>query len=485
MPGRVRQQVAEHLDDALRVGHRAGEVRREIDREGVAAPAGQEGGPGLVDQRGDARGLGVDGERARLDAPRVEEVGDEAVHMVGLGVDDADELEHLGTGRGPRGGERRSRRALDRGEGGAELVAHHPEELGALTLELDERAQVLHRDDDRDHLTLPGPDRRDVDQRADAPPVGPRELDLLGAHLGGALEVAREGKLLRGELPSGGVPPGHHLEELPGGAARGPDLLDDPRRLAVEGDRASGRPVEYDDSDRRGLDERLEIGLRPLDVRLRPLHRAVGPRVRDRRSRLGGEEDEDLLVLVGERLSVLLVGEEEVAEMHAPVVHRGALERSCAPGMRRESERAEVAGEVGDAERTREVAEVLEETRAVRPLEHRLPLRGRMPGGDEVADLSPRVDRGDDGVACPGESACAADGLLEDGGQLEALGDPQDRRAQPRGAVTRRRAPLRITHRHTSRRGVGRPDFAGRRGWTIAPLGRAVTDMTCEAPGMP
>ena len=58
VPGRVRQEVAEHLYDALRVGHRAGEVRREIDREGVPAPAGQEGGPGLVDQRGDARGLG-------------------------------------------------------------------------------------------------------------------------------------------------------------------------------------------------------------------------------------------------------------------------------------------------------------------------------------------------------------------------------------------------------------------------------------------
>ena len=279
------------------------------------------------------------------------------------------------------------------------------------------------------------------------------------------------------------MPPGHHLQELLGGAARGPDPLDDPRRLAVEADRASGCPVEYDDPDRRGLDERLEIGLRPLDVCLRPLHRAVGPGVRDRRSRLGGEEDEDPLVLVRERLSVLLVGEEEVTEMHAPVVHRGALERFGAERMGRESERAEVAGEVGDAERTREVAEVLEETRSVRPLDHRAPLRGRKPGGDEVAHPSPRVDRDDDAVACPGESACAADGLLEDGGKLEALGDLQDRRAQPRCAVTRGPAPLRIAHRHTSRKGSGvrvAPDAGG----TIAPLGPAVTDMTCGSPGM-
>ena len=77
MPGRVREQVAEHLGDALGVGHRPRQVGPEVDEDGVPAATGQERGAGPVDERGNIRGLGRDGERSRLDAPCIEQVRNE------------------------------------------------------------------------------------------------------------------------------------------------------------------------------------------------------------------------------------------------------------------------------------------------------------------------------------------------------------------------------------------------------------------------
>ena len=196
MAGRVREEVVHHLHDALRVGHRTRQVRRQVDEDGVPASAAQERAAGPVHQRGDVRGLGRDGERARLDASRVQKVRDEAPHVVGLPVDDAEELEQLGLGRDRHGAEHGRRRALDRGQRGAELVAHHPEELSPLPLELVERRQVLHGDDDRHDPSLLRTDRRDVDEHPDAPPVGHRQLDLLGPHRRGAPELPGQGQLL-------------------------------------------------------------------------------------------------------------------------------------------------------------------------------------------------------------------------------------------------------------------------------------------------
>ena len=250
MTGRVREQVAEDLHDPLRVGHRAGQVLREVDHHGVAAAAGQEGRPGAVDQRGDARGLGAHRERARLDAPGVEQVRDQAAHVVGLAVDDAQELKHLGRGRGGRGAEHGRRRALDRGQRRAELVAHHLEELRPLPLELLERRQVLHRDDERDDPALVGTDRRGVDERADAPAVGHRELDLLAPDRHGGLHVPEHGRAAEGVLAPVGEPPRHRLEEVLDRQARSADRLDDAPRLAVREDHAPPRPVEDHDTDR-------------------------------------------------------------------------------------------------------------------------------------------------------------------------------------------------------------------------------------------
>ena len=107
-------------------------------------------------------GLGRDGERSRLDAARVEEVRDQAPHAVGLPVDDAEELAHLGPRRIRGRMEHGRRRALDRGERRAQLVAHHLEELRALPLELLERREILHRDDDRGR-PLPPSERMGVE----------------------------------------------------------------------------------------------------------------------------------------------------------------------------------------------------------------------------------------------------------------------------------------------------------------------------------
>ena len=66
--------------------------------------------PGLVHQRGELGGLGRDRQRAGVDAPGVEQVADQAVHAVGLLVDDAEELRHLGWADEARGAERRGGR---------------------------------------------------------------------------------------------------------------------------------------------------------------------------------------------------------------------------------------------------------------------------------------------------------------------------------------------------------------------------------------
>ncbi len=153
--GRVRQQVVQHLHDAFAVGHRPRQVRRQVDHDGMAASAAHERVACPVHQGRHVRGLGLDGERARLDAAGVQQVRDQAPHVVGLPADDAEELHHLGLGRERGGVEHGRGRALDRGERGAQFMTHHAEELRALPLQLLERLQVLHGDDDRHDAVRP------------------------------------------------------------------------------------------------------------------------------------------------------------------------------------------------------------------------------------------------------------------------------------------------------------------------------------------
>ena len=84
------QQIVQHLHDALAVRHRGWQVRREVDEERVPGAAAHEGAARLVYQRRHLGRLGRDRQRARLDAPGIEQVADQAVHLVGLPVDDAE-----------------------------------------------------------------------------------------------------------------------------------------------------------------------------------------------------------------------------------------------------------------------------------------------------------------------------------------------------------------------------------------------------------
>ena len=159
VPGGVGEEVVQHLHDALAVGHHRRKPGRQVDEHGVPGAAREEGVARLVDERRHLRRLGLDRERARVDAPRVEQVGDEADHVIGLPVDDAEELAHLDRAEHPPGAEHRGGRALDGGQRRAQLVAHQAEELRAQALELLERREVLQGDHHRDHRAVLAVDR--------------------------------------------------------------------------------------------------------------------------------------------------------------------------------------------------------------------------------------------------------------------------------------------------------------------------------------
>ena len=101
VPRGVGEQVVQHLDDAPPVGHRTRQVRRQVDQHAVPAAAAQEGVPGPLHQARDRRRFGGYRERPRVDAPDIEQVADQPAHVIGLLVDDAEELAHLGRGRAP------------------------------------------------------------------------------------------------------------------------------------------------------------------------------------------------------------------------------------------------------------------------------------------------------------------------------------------------------------------------------------------------
>ena len=116
VPGGVGEQVVQDLHDAPAVGHHQRQIRRQVDEDGVAAAAAQERVPCPFHQGGHLRGLGRDRQRARLDAPRIEQIADEAAHVVGLLVDDAEELAGLGGVQLGRGRQHGRGRALDGGQ---------------------------------------------------------------------------------------------------------------------------------------------------------------------------------------------------------------------------------------------------------------------------------------------------------------------------------------------------------------------------------
>ena len=243
--------------------------------------------------------------------------------------------------------------------------------------------------------------------------------------------MPRDGERAQGHIAAVGPAEGDHLQQLLRRAARRAQALDDAPRLAVERHRAAAPGIEHHHADRRGLDEGLEVGPRLALVAMRA-------RVVDRRRCLTCEQEQDLLVLVGERGRALLLGEEEVADMDAPVAHRRALEGLGAHQVRGEAEGADQGGEVGEPDRSGQVAEVREQLRSVRPVDELALLIGGEARGDELAHLARLVDGGDDAVARGGQFAGAVGRLLQHGGDIETRTDAQHRRAERRDPLAQR-----------------------------------------------
>ena len=195
-------------------------------------------------------------------------------------------------------------------------MAHKAQELGAHAFDLIQRCQILHGHHERFEHPIVGMDRGRIYERPDAASVRHREQDLLGVQRLAGAKLLRDGQLAQGNLAPVGAAEGQDLEDLLGRMAGGAQLFHDVPRLAVERPRPAAR-VEHHDADRGGLDEGLKVGPRaPLG--------AMGAGVGDRGRRLAREQLQHLFVLGSECLAVRLVGEEEVAELHAAVTYRRA-----------------------------------------------------------------------------------------------------------------------------------------------------------------
>ena len=277
-------------------------------------------------------------------------------------------------------------------------------------------------------LALRRVDRGDVDQSLHAPAVRNGEHDLLVAGHLGAAQFVQQRKLREGELAPVGQPGRHDLHELVNGMAGGLQLLNDPSDLAVDRHQTGCCGAEDHDTDRRGVDQRLEVGPGLLFV-------AVGARVGDGRRRLGREEHEHLFVLVGEHPPVILLRHEEAAHLHAQVVDRRGLHRSARQPLRAEPERPEVALHVAEPQRTRMVPQVREEARAVVPILH-LPVLLRLQARAEEplwAALFVNGREDSPGGAC--QRAGTVDDLLQYSVEVQARVDLQDRRREAGDAL--------------------------------------------------
>ena len=120
----------------------------------------------------------------------------------------------------------------------------------------------------------------------------------------------------------------------------------------------------------------------------------------------------------------------------------------------REAERAHVGGHVGQPQRSRQVAEILEQPRPVGPFQQLAVLLRGEARSDEVLGDAGIVDGGDGTVAGAGERAGALDNLVQHGLKVEARVDAQARRAERGDAAAQRRVlvrrPVAIAHPFSS-----------------------------------
>ena len=387
------------------------------------APPAEEGVSRPVHQGGHFGGPGCDRQGTRVDAPRIEEVADEVLHVFGLLVDDAVELALLGGIQFPRRRKQGRGRALDRGQRCPQFVAHHAQELGPLPFQFFQRFQVLHGDHQGNDPAVPAADRRGVDQGPQTPAVRHREHEFLGAHGLRSAQRPRERKLRERELLAVRPPNRDRPQQLLRRAARRIQARNHPLPLAVEPHERAGLRLEHRHAHGRGVDQGFQIGASPALVAIR-----LG--VGDSRRRLRCEQDQGFLVLVAEPLSALLVGEIEVADVHAPVTNGRPQEAPAQNRRGGDAEPVEVGRQVVDPQRPRTLQQVPPQALTLGQVPELPPLLGRQAGGDEVADLFDTVDGRDGRVRGAGQHPGAVDHLAQDRFEVEALADAQARSAQ-------------------------------------------------------
>ena len=295
VPGRVGQQVVQHLDDAPPVRHDPGQVRRQVDLTRLlrSAPA-LEPAPGLVHQDGHIHGFGCDTGRVPVSMRATSRRSPIRWRMFSDWSRMIRKNWVISAGSSSEAASSRvSADPLMEVSGVLQLVAHHAQELGPQPLQFLQRRHVLHGHDHRLDLALLREDGSGVDQGGDAAPVGGLEHDLLGPHRLPRAQPLGQGELLQGDLPPVGPPEGQHLQQLlrrPAGRAQ---AADDPSRLPVDRRQAARPRVEDQDAHGRGVHQGLQVRPGPLFL---PVPAGVG----DDQRRLGGEHHQGLLVLGGE-----------------------------------------------------------------------------------------------------------------------------------------------------------------------------------------
>ena len=113
-------------------------------------------------------------------------------------------------------------------------MADHAQEFGPHPLDFFQRRQILKCDDDRLDRTVGGPDRRGVDERRDAAPVGGQDHDLLGAHRLADAQEMGERQLGKRDFTPIGATDGQHFQEFLRRAVRRIELAYDSSRFLVD-----------------------------------------------------------------------------------------------------------------------------------------------------------------------------------------------------------------------------------------------------------
>ena len=116
--------------------------------------------------------------------------------------------------------------------------------------------------------------------------------------------------------------------------------------------------------------------------------------------------------------------------MHVPATDLRAQEGPGQYQVLRVAERAYVGRQVRQSHDVRNIAKVFKQPRGIRVLLELPVLCAGEAGTDEVLDISAFSDGGDDAVACTGQCAGAVHHLLQDGIDVKARADAQDRRTQ-------------------------------------------------------